>query len=135
VARAYLTFRKSARFPRAASDEKIGVVLGLDPKTVWIHWNHFQGYGLSDYRNGVRAMLRDEQLDCTINYAVYTVLLAEYDHLRPIWATHMAIIGELHSLWTGQRTVTERKRLRCRYEGYSCNLIWQTDLNLFHKTH
>jgi hypothetical protein len=52
IARVCSTFRESERFPRPISSKKIGILLGIDPKIVWIHWNPFQRNGFVDYQNG-----------------------------------------------------------------------------------
>jgi hypothetical protein len=49
------------------SDQKIGALLEIDPKTVWIH---FQRHRRADYQNGRHPILTDEQLDQVVNFAI-----------------------------------------------------------------
>jgi hypothetical protein len=79
VARPCLAFRESGRFPKPISYKKIAKLLGVDPKTVWIHWKHFQKHGLSNIPSGHPAILNDAQLD-----HVVAVALEEFYSMRPV---------------------------------------------------
>jgi hypothetical protein len=54
VARLCVAFHESQRFPHPVSDKKIGLLLSIETKMVWIPWKHFQWHGLADVENGGR---------------------------------------------------------------------------------
>jgi hypothetical protein len=68
VTRLYIVFRESQRFPRPISSKKIGFLLPIDAKTVWIHRKHFQWHELAKVENGRPPIPSDEQLDQVVHF-------------------------------------------------------------------
>jgi hypothetical protein len=50
--------------------QKGGILLGLDSKTAWRRWKHFQLHGLWDAPTGRPSILIDEQLNQVIEFAM-----------------------------------------------------------------
>jgi hypothetical protein len=65
-----IAVRESGEFSKPISSNKIGALLGIDPKTVWTHWAHFQKYGLARAATGCPTILTDAQLDSIISHAM-----------------------------------------------------------------
>jgi hypothetical protein len=53
------------------------VLLGVDPKTVWVHWQHFQKHGLADAPTGRPTILTKFQTDGIVDHAMAQFLSRE----------------------------------------------------------
>jgi hypothetical protein len=61
-----------------------------------------------------------------------TLLLQEYGHLGSVNATDIEKIFQKYHFWTGKRTRIVKSPNRRRYEADYNNLIWHSNLHLFH---
>jgi hypothetical protein len=101
VARLCVAFRESERFGRPTPYKKIEDILGIDAKTVWIHWRYFQRHGLSDVDNGRSSILRDEQLEQIVNFA-----MEQFFAIQPVtWAWLLYFIHSEYALDVGADTL------------------------------
>jgi hypothetical protein len=56
--------------PIPTSYKRIGILLGIDSTTTWMHWKQCLLYGLSDLLSGRPSIPSDEQLDHVTEFAV-----------------------------------------------------------------
>jgi hypothetical protein len=62
-----------------------------------------------------------------------TFQLSQDDRLGSIFYRDVKKIFDLRDLYVGNRKKKEPPRYRCRYQADYMNMIWHTDLHLFHK--
>jgi hypothetical protein len=105
VSRCCVFFREQERFDCLIGFHLIGALLGLDPKTVWEHWEHFRMFGLKDDDPGRPSCLTEEQIESIIQYsfeqfyAMVSVIATRLAHfIRDHF--HLDIqLGTLRKLW------------------------------------